>query len=233
MQAGRYRRCSTCGTTKPLDAFHRDQRATDGHRRTCKPCATDVVAAWRRVHPERRFRSFRTRRCSRYFSALRARQRRESSRPLRRFSSGEGVVKDAVAIRRFPITRELRLALKVFRAPVPLIGRNALAARAGQTPHWRQATCSTEAPASVTASTANGMAYTARQLGAYVAPVHRAEILERDLGLCGICGDPVDPANYHVDHVIPMTKGGTHEPDNVQVAHPFCNLSKGATVPDR
>jgi len=79
----------------------------------------------------------------------------------------------------------------------------------------------------------HGMAYTARQLGAYVAPVHRAEILERDLGLCGICGDAVDPASYHVDHVIPMTKGGTHEPDNVQVAHPLCNLSKGATVPDR
>jgi 5-methylcytosine-specific restriction endonuclease McrA len=37
----------------------------------------------------------------------------------------------------------------------------------------------------------------------------------------------VDPANWHLDHVVPLSRGGEHSYANVQVAHPFCNLSKG------
>jgi 5-methylcytosine-specific restriction endonuclease McrA len=30
-----------------------------------------------------------------------------------------------------------------------------------------------------------------------------------------------------MDHIVPISKGGTHTLDNVQMAHRFCNLSKG------
>jgi len=29
-----------------------------------------------------------------------------------------------------------------------------------------------------------------------------------------------------IDHVIPLSKGGTHEPANVQLAHYYCNSIK-------
>lgn len=61
-----------------------------------------------------------------------------------------------------------------------------------------------------------------------VERVSRAAVFERDGGVCGICGNPVDPTNWHLDHIVPLAKGGTHEEANVQVAHPRCNLSKGA-----
>jgi hypothetical protein len=58
--------------------------------------------------------------------------------------------------------------------------------------------------------------------------ISRRKVWERDGGICGICKQPADEQNWHVDHVIPLSKGGTHTYDNVQVAHPVCNLSKGA-----
>jgi 5-methylcytosine-specific restriction endonuclease McrA len=36
---------------------------------------------------------------------------------------------------------------------------------------------------------------------------------------------------YHVDHVIPLARGGTNGPDNLVCACPHCNLSKGDKMP--
>lgn len=47
-------------------------------------------------------------------------------------------------------------------------------------------------------------------------------------GLCGICWSFVDPTRWHLDHIIPIAKSGHHLYNNVQPAHPFCNISKGA-----
>lgn len=56
-------------------------------------------------------------------------------------------------------------------------------------------------------------------------------VLERDDGVCGICGDDVDPLNFHVDHIIPLARGGSHTYGNVQVAHPSCNCRKRDQLP--
>jgi 5-methylcytosine-specific restriction endonuclease McrA len=57
-----------------------------------------------------------------------------------------------------------------------------------------------------------------------------ASVFERDAGLCGICSEPVDPNDWHLDHIHPLSKGGHHTLDNVQIAHPRCNRKKGAKV---
>lgn len=46
---------------------------------------------------------------------------------------------------------------------------------------------------------------------------------------CGYCA--VSIANdYHVDHVIPLSRGGGNDPSNLCLACPRCNLSKGAKL---
>ena len=52
-------------------------------------------------------------------------------------------------------------------------------------------------------------------------------IYERDKGLCGLCGLPVPAEEMSIDHIIPIRKAGTNEPDNLQLAHVRCNQSKG------
>lgn len=62
--------------------------------------------------------------------------------------------------------------------------------------------------------------------------VYRAVVWERDEGTCQLCGKPADPEDWHLDHVIPLAKGGEHSYDNVAVSHPLCNLRKGTKLVD-
>jgi len=52
-------------------------------------------------------------------------------------------------------------------------------------------------------------------------------LMERDGYLCGICRKPLI-GEVHIDHRIPVVKGGTQAANNLRLAHEFCNLSKGA-----
>lgn len=56
-------------------------------------------------------------------------------------------------------------------------------------------------------------------------------------GACGICGDPLDrdlthpdPRSKSIDHIVPLSRGGTHVAANLQWAHLFCNVAKGARL---
>jgi 5-methylcytosine-specific restriction endonuclease McrA len=69
----------------------------------------------------------------------------------------------------------------------------------------------------------------ARKLGQFVEKVDPRVVYVRDKGLCGICGTTVY-GKFHIDHVIPLARGGEHGYANTQIAHPECNLSKGAKV---
>jgi 5-methylcytosine-specific restriction endonuclease McrA len=52
---------------------------------------------------------------------------------------------------------------------------------------------------------------------------------ERQNGRCYWCGCRLGP--YHVDHVIPLSKGGSNGPENIVASCPPCNLSKNAKMP--
>lgn len=73
-----------------------------------------------------------------------------------------------------------------------------------------------------------------RRAQTYAVPCEDIDYLvvfARDDGVCGICGDAVNPADWHLDHITPLSRGGHHLYENVQVAHPACNHRKGATMP--
>ena len=60
----------------------------------------------------------------------------------------------------------------------------------------------------------------------------RFQVLKRDHFKCCACGaSPAkDPSvELHIDHIIPWSKGGKTEPDNLQTLCSKCNLGKGAS----
>lgn len=76
---------------------------------------------------------------------------------------------------------------------------------------------------------------TTEPIGAFL----RMDIYNRDKWICQICKKPVKkelsfphPKCASLDHVIPLSRGGTHESENVQLAHLSCNTSKGNRVGD-
>lgn len=74
----------------------------------------------------------------------------------------------------------------------------------------------------------------ATKLGLGNTEVLLSYLIERDAGICGICHEPVTEERGtwgpSIDHIIPLSKGGAHELGNVQLAHRFCNYSKGNRV---
>jgi 5-methylcytosine-specific restriction endonuclease McrA len=66
--------------------------------------------------------------------------------------------------------------------------------------------------------------------GVFVEPVHPLIVLELADGVCGICGRDVDPGNFQIDHIEPVSRGGEHSYLNTQPAHPKCNMAKGNRV---
>lgn len=63
------------------------------------------------------------------------------------------------------------------------------------------------------------------------------QLAERDGCRCNICGRKVDlklsgRAKYGptIDHLIPISQGGTNAPDNLALAHRVCNVARGNRV---
>ena len=49
-------------------------------------------------------------------------------------------------------------------------------------------------------------------------------------GNCFYCDGELD--NYHIDHIIPLSKGGEHKLYNLVLSCPTCNLTKNAKDPE-
>lgn len=43
--------------------------------------------------------------------------------------------------------------------------------------------------------------------------------------ICGICNLPIE-GKFHIDHIVPLSRGGKHEVTNLQLSHAFCNWRK-------
>lgn len=63
------------------------------------------------------------------------------------------------------------------------------------------------------------------------------DVLDAYGSSCHICGDLIDLSlprtsshGLHLDHVVPLVRGGAHTIENVKPAHAKCNLSKGSKI---
>lgn len=78
-----------------------------------------------------------------------------------------------------------------------------------------------------------------REMKKHNNPYGRSEAIDEhavfcsDLWICGVCGQAVDhrrrnpdPLCAEMDHVVPLSKWGTHTRANVQCTHRFCNQVK-------
>lgn len=59
----------------------------------------------------------------------------------------------------------------------------------------------------------------------------REKLFISQKGLCACCGELLG-TKYHLDHIIPLSKGGRNSDDNVQLLTPRCNLMKHDKTPE-
>jgi 5-methylcytosine-specific restriction endonuclease McrA len=65
-------------------------------------------------------------------------------------------------------------------------------------------------------------------------PTWKAKIFYKNQGQCQLCNSPIDlrlkspdPMSFSIDHIVPVSLGGTHEQANLQAAHLVCNSRRG------
>lgn len=60
----------------------------------------------------------------------------------------------------------------------------------------------------------------------------RFEVLRRDGHTCQYCGEQAPHVTIHVDHVVPVSLGGSDKPENLVAACKDCNIGKSSIQPD-
>ena len=71
--------------------------------------------------------------------------------------------------------------------------------------------------------------YNSNQQRKLMTPSLRKQIMKRDNYTCQICGKYMpDEIGLHIDHIIPIAKGGKSVPSNLRVLCSKCNGKKGA-----
>lgn len=82
----------------------------------------------------------------------------------------------------------------------------------------------------------------ARKLENGFEPYTESQVLELYGTCCHLCGNEIDlnaprqvgaegwELGLHIDHLVPISKGGADSLDNVKPSHGKCNLDKGSTV---
>ena len=68
-----------------------------------------------------------------------------------------------------------------------------------------------------------------------VSPRIRLLVFERDGWVCQLCHEPLDRgadplSDWYpsLDHIVPRSKGGGHDPENLRATHRWCNAIRGA-----
>jgi 5-methylcytosine-specific restriction endonuclease McrA len=205
------KRCTKCGEIKPATAiyFSRDQARRDGLRCACKVCDHEYHRQYRAAHRDK------VNEYNKQWHADNLEKARESSKQWHADNREKT----------YEYARQYRAAHRD---------------RANEyNKQWRDAHPDEQRRNNMRYQAAHPdkvrvikQRHRARKRGA--AGSHTADdiklIFESQRGRCWWCGCEVGE-NYHVDHRIPLSKGGSNSPENLVVSCPKCNWRKNDKLP--
>ena len=203
--------CTKCGRTLPatVDFFRRDAAKRDGLGPRCKECRASSDAAYYAGHREERLA---------YYAADYAAHREEH----RAWTAAHNAA--------HPEENRKRAAAWAAAHPEEHRAHGAVYNAAHR--EERRIGSAAHYASHIEESRARCHNRRARLLsapGTHTAADVAAQYL-RQHGRCYWCGERVGK-EYHRDHVFPVTKGGSNGRENLVIACPTCNLSKGAKLP--
>lgn len=233
------KQCTHCLETKPLTDFSPDKSTRIGRRGRCKKCCAAAERTRRAANPEKHRAS-----AKRYREANREKCI-EDCREYRRKNPGKAAADSKRWREENPKAsvesqRKYRHANKEKRYATYLKWQAENMERVreiGREGYWRNREVRLERvrrhrlnnPMAVRATAHKMRARRSRVKGAHTA-ADLSKQYDTQRGRCWWCGKHVGDT-YHVDHVIPISRGGSNNPENLVIACPSCNMRKHARLP--
>lgn len=201
--------CSRCKTDKPESEFHKNRATKDGLYGFCKPCSVKAAQEWQKKNPERAKKS--------------AREYRKNNK--------EKVAKRTREYRKKNIEK-VRKWRRDWSKAHPEYTRAASAKARKEHPRRNKEHQRKYAQNNKDKMNAKTRKYRARKK--FLLGSHTKEDIEKirksQNNKCFWCDRKVKFPG-HIDHVVPITRGGANSPENLVLACEFCNKSKGSKLP--
>lgn len=197
--------CSKCGVLKPLSEFHKNKNFPDGHQYKCKECARQTAREHHRANREKHLEQMKE------YAAKHKEEltewRKNNREKLNQINS------------RYYYKHRSRLAKERkdrYRQSADYrIAKVAAASKYRKTPRGKCVLATQSAR---------------RRSGDGYSPEDVRDQYKHQKGKCYWCKKKVGQ-NYHVDHVVPLAKGGDNDKWNIVISCPECNLSKRDKLP--
>lgn len=230
------KRCTKCGEEKQIGLFPRSGQAKDGHKPHCKACNSAYQREYAKTHKAQR----------RAYDAIWREKNHESE--LRRFAEYRERNRDHVrALARAKYHANKEKAAEYRNRPEVKARKMAYdKARYWANPDYSRyirRQYRIKYPERVAESDKRKRADRERRLPiernmralrAGAPGKHTAEDIALQLksqkGRCWWCGKSIS-GKHHVDHRIPLARGGSNDPGNLVISCPACNQSKHAKLP--
>ncbi|EMT38135.1 HNH endonuclease [Thermoanaerobacter thermohydrosulfuricus WC1] len=240
-----YKKCTRCGEVKPLNCFGKDKSSKDGYTRWCKECRKEYYRAtaeqnkrrarewyyanlerakesrrrWRQANREKDLANKKAWYYANREKVLeRNRQWRESNKERKKERDKKYylVNKDRIRELQRKYREENKDKVRVYLERWK-VENSEQYKEAYKT--WRK-----EHKELVRAYQRNYKARKKQASGTHTGEDIKKLYAEQD-GKCFYCGKELE-GEFHVDHKVPLSRGGSNSPDNLVLACPSCNLQK-------
>lgn len=221
-----YKFCTICKEEKPAtrEYFSPGQRMKSGLRSQCKSCVAQETMEKRRLDWDA------------YLEREREQRRKNRDKINRRNRERAAQNRDAInakARKRYHDNRERELKrAKDWQAANPEKVKQSkkkyIAANPDKPVEWSRNRRKNN-PMGVRADKVRRRARKANAEGSHTAE-DRKRIIETQKNRCYYCGKKMDK-DATIDHVIPLSRGGSNSPENLVAACKSCNSTKGAKLP--
>lgn len=220
------KRCTDCGEIKPLDAFAKNRTRRDGHTSQCKACRKlyrertvearreyqkkyyEEHAEFLREKSRKYHAEHRDQIVAKFRISYREKIEYHKAYHLRHYAANRETILERDRVRRETHPERQRKYQKAYRAT-----------EHGKVKHR------------LSQSKRRGAKSDSVPLNASeIEAIRTAQTDKRGRLICWRCGKPII-GETHLDHWIPLAKGGTNDAGNLHYMHPKCNVSKGAKHP--
>jgi len=216
------RRCSKCSEVLPAttEYFYRDKTASNGLSCVCATCSNNAAKQWHADNPE-------------HASAYRKRRAIEHPEALQLHRV---LYADRIAETKHNWRRNNPDKVKEHKSASQKRNRDAANKR---NKRWREAN-----PEKAREETRIQSHRRSHAGGIFtkadIIQQLKAQTDKKGIAHCWWCGKPLKPTvkwgertriGYDIDHIVPVSRGGTNDPENLVLTCPSCNYSKGTKLP--